>query len=50
MHSLKQKIEMCTKLRVDPAKIDIGNDESKKIDKRITDMAIKQMLNKKEPD
>jgi hypothetical protein len=50
MSTLKRELEICTQLRVDPARIKIGNDECKKIDKQIKDIAFKQMMNKKEPD
>lgn len=50
MKTLKQELEICTKLGVEPAKVKIGNDECQKMEKQIRDIAIKQMLNKKEPD
>jgi len=49
MISLKQEIEICTKLHVDPSKIKISKDETQKIEKQIKDIAFKQLMNKKEP-
>jgi hypothetical protein len=48
MNTLKQTLEICTKLHVDPAKIKIGKDESWKIGQQIRDEAIRLMLSKKE--
>jgi hypothetical protein len=48
MNTLKQEFEICTKLHVDPAKIKISKNESQKIELQIKDVAIKQLMNKKE--
>jgi hypothetical protein len=49
MKTLKQELEVCTKLGVDPARIKISNSECQKIENQIKDHALKQLLNKKEP-
>ena len=50
MKTAKQLFEMCTKLRVDPAKVKISKEESQKLERQIKDIAFKQSMNGEEPD
>jgi hypothetical protein len=48
MNSLKQILEVCAKLHVDPAKIRVSKIENQKIEIQMRAIAIRQLLNKKE--
>lgn len=45
---LKQILEICAKLHVDSARIKVSKPEFQKIELQIKDIAIKQLMNKKE--
>ena len=47
MKTLKEALEICTQMDVDPEKIKISKVESPKLEKQVNDEAIKKMRNKK---